>query len=204
MESTDVCKNVLLDILLNYTDLPTALIKYCFNIWHVRKISIDDCNIIRWLDNSSIHRKYKPAYINVDGTARWFINGVHHRDNKPADIYHYINISYTQGNVMFGESKCLLTWQKNDRIHRKNKPAMCRPQDRSYKYIYYGKIHRIHDKPAIVTDRLCWYLHYCLYRRYKPTSINVNNVCWRREEFIIKRAKSKPNRIPYNLAETMD
>lgn len=68
-----------------------------------------DCNgTERWqLPNGEFHREDGPAFIGVDGTTQWFIEGKCHRDDGPASIW-------GDGSQM---------WCRYGVIHREDGPA---------------------------------------------------------------------------------
>ena len=87
---------------------------------------------IIYLKDGVLHNEKGPAYINIEGEMRWYINGELHRINKPAvinkntkheewflnGVRHNINgpaINDAYGNKF---------WYFNGVLHRENRPAI--------------------------------------------------------------------------------
>ncbi len=81
--------------------------------------------------------------VDDDGTTRWFVNGLRHREDGPAVIYE-------------GGGK---QWYINGELHREDGPAVVHADGTKCWYVN-GKLHR-EDGPAVVhaDGRKEWYIN---------------------------------------------
>jgi hypothetical protein len=106
-----------------------------------------------------IHRENAPALIKINGTKKWYRNGLLHREDGPAietsDGYKYY---YSDG--------------KRSRV---DGPAIIRP-DGSYEWWFEDMVHRDNDEPAVKTQEgsLYYYRNNKLHRENGPAQIIKN------------------------------
>ncbi len=107
----------------------------------------------------------------AEGSERWYLNGLPHRDDGPA----IINSDGT---------KC---WLHHGQLHRDGDPAILRPD--GMKVWYRHGFHHRDDGPAIINSdgTKCWYNNNKLHRDDGPAVIRSDGTkYWYRHDVLIK------------------
>jgi hypothetical protein len=88
----------------------------------------------KWFLNGILHREDGPAIEDADGSRWWYLNGERHREDGPAIEWW----PWTGGDVW---------WCRNGKLHREDGPAV-EKADGTRKWFLNDKLHR-EDGPAI-------------------------------------------------------
>ncbi len=140
------------------------------------------------------------TYTSLDGTQRWYKDGVLHRDDdEPAVIYPSGTYEWHKDGKLHrdGDEPALIfaggtrKWYKNGKLHRDDgKPAVAKRNGTQYWYKD-GKLHRDGDEPALIFagGTRKWYKNGKVHRNGdKPAVIKTNGTCqWFKEGSVIEK-----------------
>ena len=113
---------------MNFNKLVNTLLETAQPTMHV-----DEDGTIRWKIDGILHKEDGPAVIYPNGTTVWYVDGVKHREDGPA---------------MVSTSRDVSAWYKHGELHREEGPAVVY-KDGSFEWYIDGYRHKL-DGPAVV------------------------------------------------------